>query len=208
MNYFKHWARSLTTEKVKYICVSICICLLISMTIAIIQAQKDKTKYNKMLEVKTNTIIAEYEGKIIDLIDEYEAELRSVRTEYENGVNIEGIEAEAESIAKVLYGTARANSKQDQRTVVWCILNRVDHNSYPDTVQSVCEQSSQWIGYSSDNPILEELYDIAINELKIWHDSNRRPVSNDYVYMSWSSDEILLRNTYERKTNTRYWQAD
>ena len=73
--------------------------------------------------------------------------------------------------------------------------------------QEVCQQSSQWIGYSDDNPIIDSLYEIAMNELAIWH-NGRRPVSEDYVYMSWSSNEIMLRNTYKQNNSTRYWQAN
>jgi hypothetical protein len=62
------------------------------------------------------------------------------------------------------------------------------------------------MGYSDDNPILENLYEIAIKELETWH-NNYRPVNRDYVYLSWSSKEIVLRDTYEKGPNTRYWQA-
>ena len=53
---------------------------------------------------------------------------------------------------------------------------------------------------------MNDLYDLAMAELNTWH-SNYRPVSKDYVFMSWSSNQISLRDTYEKKTNTRYWQA-
>ena len=53
----------------------------------------------------------------------------------------------------------------------------------PDSVKAVCQQVSQWIGYSDDNPVLTNLYNLAIEELTIWH-NNYRPVSKDYVYMS------------------------
>lgn len=66
---------------------------------------------------------------------------------------------EAEFIAKVLYGTAINHAESDQRAVVWCILNRVEHYAHPDTVAEVCEQPKQWMGYSNDNPVLTELYD-------------------------------------------------
>ena len=62
------------------------------------------------------------------------------------------------------------------------------------------------MGYSTDNPILNELYQIALTELQTWH-NNYRPVSSDYIYMFWSSQNIVLRDTYEKKDNTRYWQA-
>ena len=70
----------------------------------------------------------------------------------------------------------------------------------------MCQQDRQWIGYSDDNPILENLYNIAIKELETWH-NGYRPVTEDYVYMSWSSKEIVLRDTYNSTKSTRHWQA-
>ena len=77
---------------------------------------------------------------------------------------------------------------------------------FPNSVKEVCQQESQWIGYSNDNPILNDLYELAIEELTTWH-NNYRPVNKDYIYMSWSSKEIKLRDTYEKSDSTRYWQA-
>lgn len=170
------------------------------------QASRDKNYYNELLVSQKEEIIAEYESQISDLQIAQAQAIQDIREEYENLTPEEVIQKEAEYIAKVLYGTAKNNSERDQRTVVWCILNRVDNSAYPNTVQGVCEQASQWMGYSADNPILNELYQIALTELQTWH-NNYRPVSSDYIYMSWSSKDIVLRDTYEKKTNTRYWQA-
>ena len=69
--------------------------------------------------------------------------------------------AEREAVARVLYGTALHHSEDAQRAVCWCILNRVESSLYPDTIQEVCEQPSQWMGYSPENPVIESLYKIA-----------------------------------------------
>jgi hypothetical protein len=168
----------------------------------LVQAGVDREKF----EMQRSEIITEYESRMDNLREEHEAELIAMRDSYETPTIEDIYKVEAEYIAKVLYGTAPNHSESDQKTVVWCILNRVDHYGYPDTVEGVCKQASQWIGYSDDNPILTELYEIAMGELITWH-SNYRPVSEDFIYMSWSSKEISLRNTYEVNASTRYWQA-
>jgi hypothetical protein len=142
----------------------------------------------------------------IELCNEYEGQMNELERYYEYGVDVTEIEREAEFIAKVLYGMARNHSPADQRAVVWCILNRVEHHSHPNTIQEVCEQPKQWIGYSNENPVLEELYDIALTELKTWHNDGHRPMSSDYIYLTWSSKEILLRDTFEENKNTNYWR--
>ena len=185
----------------------ILLCVIIAITATIRQSIKDKAKYEAMMETQRAELVAEYEAQIAEIVIEYQDQIGTITYEYEHGTSKSAIEKEAEFVAKVLYGTAASHNSIDQRTAVWCILNRVDHSSFPDTVQEVCQQSSQWIGYSDDNPIIDSLYEIAMNELTIWH-NGRRPVSEDYVYMSWSSNEIMLRNTYKQNNSTRYWQAN
>ena len=183
-------------------CIYILVCLICCTIGRVYQASVDKNKYNTILENKN----AEYEASINQLNEDHNKEILQIRFNYENPTPEELIKEEAEYIAKVLYGTALNHNERDQRTLIWCILNRVDSAGYPGTVKSVCQQPSQWIGYNDNNPILNNLYDIAMKELEVWH-NNYRPVSKDYIYMSWSSKEISLRDTYETKPNTRYWRA-
>lgn len=141
-----------------------------------------------------------------ELQNDYESQMAELEQYYEYGGDVSQIEREAEYIAKVIYGTARNHADSDKKAVVWCILNRVEHYSHPDTIAEVCEQPKQWMGYSSDNPVLTENYDLALAELKTWYNDGHRPMGNDYIYLSWSSREILLRDTFEENKNTHYWR--
>ena len=184
------------------VALNILLCLFLVIAAMVNQANRDRSKYEAMLETQR----IEYEQAIEDLRIQHMDEIYQVRMSYEQLTPEKELQEEAECLAKLLYGTARNNSARDQRTTIWCALNRVDHPSYPNTVREVCEQPNQWMGYSDDNPVLDELYDIAMTELQTWH-NNYRPVNYDYIYMSWSSKEIVLRDTYEKTNNTRYWQA-
>lgn len=171
-----------------------------------VTAITQRSKYEKQIE----EIIANHEAELESLRDElytnYVTQMAELEKYYEYGGDVDEIEQEAEYIAKVIYGTARNHTASDQRAVVWCILNRVEHHSHPDTVAEVCQQPKQWMGYSDDNPVLTELYDLALAELKIWHGDGHRPMSNEYIYLSWSSSEIILRDTFEENKNTNYWR--
>lgn len=179
--------------------------LIIAIAVTI-TAMHQKAKY----ETQIADANAHHELEMInlrkELRDDYESQIAELEKYYEYGGDITEIELEAEYIAKVIYGTARSHVSSDQRAVVWCILNRVEHYSHPNTVAEVCEQPKQWMGYSSDNPVLTELYDLALAELKIWHNGGHRPMSNEYIYLEWSSQEILLRDSFEETKNTNYWR--
>lgn len=112
---------------------------------------------------------------------------------------------DAKMIAKVLYGV-KGNNENDLRTLVWCVLNRVDNKGYPGTVAEVVAQDRQWMGYSDSNPVLDDLYNLALGELDIWY-GGIRPCSPDFVFMNWTPSEITLRDTFEFSSKTHSWSV-
>lgn len=180
--------------------------ILIVALAVMMTAISQRVKYEKQIEEINANHEEEMIALRIELRDDYESQIAELEQYYEYGGDITQIEREAEYIAKVIYGTARNHADSDKRAVVWCILNRVEHYSHPDTVAEVCEQPKQWMGYSSENPVLTEFYDLALAELKTWHSGDHRPMSNDYIYLTWSSKEILLRDTFEENKSTNYWR--
>lgn len=115
------------------------------------------------------------------------------------------LQAEAESLARVLYGV-KDNDGEDLRTMCWCVFNRVDNPAYPSTLEEVIAQPSQWMRYSADNPVLENLYQIAREQVEAWHSDAHRPCSADYVFMSWTPSDICLRDAWKEGSGTHYWR--
>lgn len=115
--------------------------------------------------------------------------------------------SDREAVAKVLYGTALHHSEDAQKAVVWCILNRVDSSLYPNSIQEVCSQPSQWMGYADDNPVISSLYEIADEVISGWESGGYRAVSPDYLFLSWTQDEIVLRTTFNETSRTHYWRC-
>ena len=180
--------------------------ILVIVILVMITAISQRVKYEKQIaEINVNHA-EEIVALRAALQESYDSKLLELEQYYEYGGDATQIEREAECIAKVIYGVARNHADSDKKAVVWCILNRVEHHSHPNTIIEVCEQPKQWMGYSSGNPILAELYDLALNELKTWYSGGHRPMSNDYIYLTWSSKEILLRDTFEENRNTNYWR--
>lgn len=189
--------------------ISIQVMVIYALIIAIAMlatAGIQKVKYEKQIEELTTAHEEEMDSLREELEESYAAELINLEQFYEYGGDVTQIEREAEYIAKVIYGTARDHADSDKRAVVWCILNRVEHYAHPNTVTEVCEQPKQWMGYSDDNPVLTDIYDLALAELKTWYSGGHRPLSNEYIYLTWSSKEILLRDTFEENRNTNYWR--
>ncbi len=162
--------------------------------------------------VKTERAVrAEYEEKLLALKAEQKNEHESVAAEELPEANDEKAEQviKAEKLAKVLYGI-RDNNESDLITACWCVFNRVDIKSgeyaYLKTLEDVISQPEQWMGYSEENPVLENLYQIAYSQLEIWLNEGHRPVSSDYVFLVWSPNKIYLKTALEDNKSTKTWR--
>ena len=111
---------------------------------------------------------------------------------------------QAADMAKVLYGTARYNSLEAQEAVCWVIINRTESGIYPNTIREVCEQTGQWMGYSTDNPVKAELFELARSVLEKAEGNGERPVSPEYLWFSWDPKSVTLRTSYEENNATMY----
>lgn len=113
------------------------------------------------------------------------------------------------AISKVLYGY-RYNSERDLEGIVWVILNRVDNQSEFkgfSTIQDVVNQPSQWMGYSENNPVIEDLWEIADTVLTRYETDGKRLFGQEYLYFEWRSDYIVFKTElYDSKT-CKMWRA-
>ena len=148
-------------------------------------------------DIAFEAIVQEAENRYNNMVAEYEARLNKPIEE-------DNYNAEAEYIAKLLYGQARYNSPEAQKAIAWLIINRVESPYCPNTVQEVVEQPSQWMGYNDNNIIEDRLYEVALTAVNDWHNGAHRPFSADFLYMVWTSDEITLRTTFEETRGTQY----
>lgn len=144
-----------------------------------------------------------FEARLEQIRAEMQAEQRALQAMplSEEGRRIEL----AEAIARMLYGI-KDNDSADLKTACWCVFNRVDNAAYPDSIEDVINQSGQWMQYSPNNPVIEELYEIARGELDAWLDGTRRPCDSSFVFLDWTPDEVSLRDEYRTTRATKYWR--
>ena len=166
--------------------------------------------YSVLICVITGTIVKrnteqEMAVKYAEELQAYKDAEMGKRIVTGNDSKTAALREDAKLIAKVLYGV-RSNNEKDLRTLVWCVLNRVDNKNYPATVAEVVNQDKQWMGYSDDNPILNDLFNLAYGELEIWS-GGIRICSPDFVFMNWTPSEITLRDTFEFSSKTHSWKV-
>lgn len=110
-------------------------------------------------------------------------------------------EADVVAVAKMLWGEARGCALDNQQKAVWCVLNRVDDSRFPDTIQGVLSQPSQFHGYSPDFPVWDELKEVALDVLTRWSLEKQgvtveRELPNTYLWFTGDSVQNHFREEY------------
>lgn len=110
-------------------------------------------------------------------------------------------EADVIALAQMLYGEARGCTVDNQMKCVWCVLNRVDDPRFPDTIQGVLSQPSQFHGYSPNFPVWDELKEVARDVLTRWSLEKQgvtveRELPNTYLWFTGNGSENVFRGVY------------
>lgn len=124
---------------------------------------------------------------------------------------IEHDRLELEMIAKTVWGEARGCSLTERAAVVWCILNRLDSDDFPNDVADVITQKNQFSGYSENNPVYEEYVELAKDVMTRWVFEKEaigdvgRVLPKEYMWFKGNGVENIFRDLYDGDYNTWDW---
>ena len=113
---------------------------------------------------------------------------------------------EVTALAQTLYGECRGCSELQQKAVCWCVFNRVDDGRFPDTLIGVVSQPLQLQGYSPNNPVWDNLYDVAYSCMVDWHNGENRILDPDMCWFSGWGRINHFRNAWLFEDATKFWE--
>lgn len=110
-------------------------------------------------------------------------------------------EDDVAEVAKMLWGEARGCTRDNQIKCAWIVCNRVDDESFPDTIQGVLSQPSQFHGYDPTFPVTGELYNVAFDVLTRWSYEKqgipvRRELPNTYLWFTGDGEQNHFREEW------------
>ena len=110
-------------------------------------------------------------------------------------------EDDVAEVAKMLWGEARGCTRDNQIKCAWVVVNRVDDERFPDTIQEVLEQPSQFHGYDPTYPVTDELYNIAFDVLTRWSYEKqgvpvRRELPSSFLWFAGNGAENIFREAW------------
>ena len=89
----------------------------------------------------------------------------------------------------------------------WGPICRRESPDYPDSMEWVFLQPGQFNEYDPDQPITEENYVIACNQLSRWRNGDIRPVGEGAVYITISDGCVELRDEWDETKLCNRWVA-
>ena len=110
-------------------------------------------------------------------------------------------EDDVAEVAKMLWGEARGCTRDNQIKCAWIVCNRVDDARFPNTIQGVLTQPSQFHGYDPTYPVTSELYDVAFDVLTRWSYEKqgipvRRELPNTYLWFTGDGEQNHFREEW------------
>ena len=89
-------------------------------------------------------------------------------------------EPETEMLAKTVWAEARGCGPEEQALVIWCILQRVDDQRWPDTIAGVLAEPSQF-DYSPDYQVDPAILALCAAEMEKWRMGGEPPTHEVYA---------------------------
>lgn len=157
---------------------------------------------------------ARYEAETAELVAAHDAEIQQLTARAEAGIYAtqylsSRYESDAWKVAQWLDCLdARYNLTDEAKVLAcWVVFNRVDSSEYPDNVDGVLWQKGQFCEYSDSEPPTEGNMVIATNQVSRWRNGDIRPAPSRAVFITVSSDGVVLRDSWEETAKTQHWRA-
>ena len=155
-----------------------------------------------------------YEAETAELVAAHDAEIQQLTAKAEAGIYAtqylsSAYEGDAWKVAQWLDCLdARYNLTDEAKALAcWVVFNRVESSEYPDNVDEVLWQPGQFCEYSDSEPPTEGNFTIATNQMSRWSNGDIRPVPSTAVFITVSSEGVVLRDSWEDSWSTGYWRA-
>jgi len=72
------------------------------------------------------------------------------------------------TLARMVWGEGRGVSRNEQKLIVWTVLNRLDNGRYGGSIRQIVTARGQFVGYRSSHPVTEAIRYMVVDVLEAW----------------------------------------
>lgn len=101
---------------------------------------------------------------------------------------------EADLVSRTIWGEARGCPQEEREAVAWCVMNRVEDERFPDTIEEVVTAPNRFAGYSPSfpaGPFLAEARDVILR-----HRLGERGIDPSLVWFTGDGVHNNFRSEY------------
>lgn len=168
----------------------------------------------KVTALILTVVMALHSASMKQVVLQRAAEVRAQQEAEQAALWEEQYRADAQTLAKLVWGEARGvGSTTEQAAVIWCVLNRLDHGGFGNSIYAVVTAKSQFTGYRSGNPVTTEFYELALDVLFRWerekqgYENVGRVLPKEYLFFAGSGGRNWFRPAY--KSSVRWdWSLE
>lgn len=155
-----------------------------------------------------------FESREAEMVAAHDAEIQQLKAKAESNIYAtqylsSRYESDAWKVAQWLDCLdSRYNLTDEAKALAcWVVFNRVDSEQYPGNVEGVLWQKGQFCEYSDEEAPTEANMVIATNQVSRWKNGDIRPAPSRAVFITVSSEGVVLRDSFEETRSTGYWRA-
>lgn len=148
-------------------------------TVAILASNNGQTPSDDISETEsgiytTAELTATYEPPLISSAEQSECQ----------PPELELTNSDVVLLAKMVWGEARGCAPEEQRLVVWTVLQRVDAGgvfAQYDTIEAAVTAPGQFVGYNEQHPVDVDIYNLCLEALSDWQSGAEPPTHETYA---------------------------
>ncbi len=163
----------------RIIAIAAAAALITAPTVAILASTTEQTTSDNVSETEsdiytTAELTATYEPPLVS-----SAEISECETSETPLTN-----SDVTILARMVWGEARGCAPEEQRLVVWTVLQRVDAGgvfAQYDTIEAAVTAPGQFVGYDENHPVDPDIYNLCLEVLSDWQSGAEPPTHEIYA---------------------------
>jgi len=72
------------------------------------------------------------------------------------------------TLARMVWGEGRGVSRNEQKLIVWTVLNRLDNGRYGGSIRQIVIARGQFVGYRPSHPVTDAIRYMVVDVLEAW----------------------------------------
>ena len=140
-------------DKLKRIC-------LVAGTLALLGLAQVGAAYETEADAKAEITSISWEEKAPDIVDKLDPASPPPPRRW--------TEQDVTTLARMVWGEGRGVSRNEQKLIVWTVLNRLDDGRYGSSIRQIVTARGQFVGYRSGFPVTDAIREVVIYVLEAW----------------------------------------